>query len=241
MPTTPHKIGSKIDNVVLSLNQDWDLEIPTLHGADADRADKTGLLADKCFKRIRYLCWKTDDIDVLLSDFETRARQVHAKWTFKPSQEPGTLPVFPVVKSTLNHDIQMKRKRGLIRLSDSQRLDLLALLFEVLSDNYELAKLSTSFRTERTSVSTASSSFATAPSTPPRQIVHHKQAQFSTSSHHIFKVSKSVKTEMDEPQLKNPMTKSSKRSLASSNGVSLTSIAWLHALTFGNSMIRGNR
>ena len=218
MATTPQQVGLKIDSVIDKLNADWDLGLPRRHGAEANPADEADKLAQKCFQWIRYFCWKTDTLDTLLSEFEVRARQTHSKWIFKPSQERGTLPILPVTKSFVAREVESQRKNGLVRLSEDQRLELLKLLNQVMKDDRELARLSESYSTEKASISAAS--FVTAPSTPRKKTVHRKKEQFSTASHHVLKVSESIRAEADEPELKDPMTKSSKRTLGSPNGVS---------------------
>ncbi|ETI24302.1 hypothetical protein G647_03671 [Cladophialophora carrionii CBS 160.54] len=182
MATTPHDTSRRIDQAIDSLNALWDLGLPRLHGVDADLADETGRLASRCSKRIRFLCYRAADIEAILADFNQNARQIHSEWVFKPSQERGTLPVLPQSKSLVERDFRSKHKSGAVRLSDTQRHQLQERLFKILDDNYELAKMTRTYSTERAS----SASFITAP--------------------------------FEDPQLKNPMTKSSKRTLESPDG-----------------------
>src|ERR1700712_618104 len=156
MPNTPQTPGGRIKTIIDSLNAHWDLGLPRFDAISVEQADEIDLLSRKCFKRIQLLCFKTESIDDFITDFEGRARTVHSNWVFKPSQTRGTLPVLPQTKSLIEREFTIKRKDGIIRLSDQQRLQLLKLLFEILDEPYELALLTTSFKTERASTSTAS-------------------------------------------------------------------------------------
>ncbi len=223
MATTPQHTGQRIDEAIDSLNAQWDLGLPRLHGADADRADKKGLVAERCSNRIRFLCYKTDNIDALLADFAERARQIYSEWVFKPSQERGTLPILPQTRSLVQRDFLLKQKSGVVQLSDSQRLRLQQLLFQILDENSELARIALSFSTEQASTT----SFITAPSTPERQIINRKQKITTKGSRRSLRASETVIRETgiiesEEPELKDPMTKSTKRTLGSPEGVSLT-------------------
>ncbi|KAJ9604834.1 hypothetical protein H2200_010949 [Cladophialophora chaetospira] len=165
---------------------------------------------------------KTDNIDALLADFTERARHIHSEWIFKPSQEPGTLPILSQTKSLVDRDCQIKRKAGLVQLSDSQRFRLQEVLFKILDENCKLAKLTDSFSTEQgsTAPSTTTTSF------PRKTIVARKQETFVKSGRRIVKATETVTHEKitlgsEEPHLKDPMTKSTKRTLGSPDGVSL--------------------
>ena len=224
MATTPQYTSWRIGQTIDSLNAQWDLGLPRLHGIDADRADEKGLVAERCSKRIRFLCYKTDNIDTLLADFNGRARQIHSEWIFKPSQERGTLPVLPQTKSLVQRDFLSKQKSGVVQLSDTQRLRLQQLLFQILDENYELAKLTRSFSTEQRSTK----SFTTAPTTPEKQTKARKQERVIKGSRRAVGTSETIIRKAspitsEEPQLKNPMTKSSKRTLGSPERVSVTS------------------
>ncbi|KIW91622.1 uncharacterized protein Z519_07590 [Cladophialophora bantiana CBS 173.52] len=214
MPPTPKEISNNIDRAIDHLNAQWDLGLPRPHGIEGDQADETDRLAGKCSKLIRFLCFKTDDTKTALPDFEQSARHIHSQWVFKPSQEPGTLPVLPVTKSLV------ARKIGLVRLSDPQRRELLQLLYKILKEkkeNYELARLSDAFSNEPASTLTAS--FATAPTSPVTETAPRRE-ELSTPPRKLSKP-ESLKNEPDEPQQKHPAT--SKRTLGTSNGVSQTS------------------
>ncbi|EXJ60846.1 hypothetical protein A1O7_04999 [Cladophialophora yegresii CBS 114405] len=213
MATTPHDTSRRIDQAIDSLNALWDLGLPRLHGKDADRADETGLLASRCSKRIRFLCYKTANIDAILADFNQSARQIHSEWVFKPFQERGTLPVLPQTKNLVERDFRIKHKSGVVRLSDTQRLRLQERLFQILDENYELAKMTRTYSTERTS----STSFTTAPSTPPKRSAARKQEP-KTPTRQVIKASEVIVSRSEDPQLKNPLKNSTKRTLESPNG-----------------------
>lgn len=134
-----------MDKILQQLNSDWDLQLPRLHGKAAEAAESTSAIAKKCSARIRYLCFRHDDPERLVEDFDGTARRMYGQWRFKPRQEKGTLPVLPVKKSGLAKDVVKKRSLGLVRLSPSQRQDLLRLLDRTLEDDYRLARDSDSF------------------------------------------------------------------------------------------------
>jgi hypothetical protein len=210
MVTTPHKTSVKIEQVVDQLNAQWDLRLTRLHGAEAESTAHKSIGA-KCFRRIRYLCWKTSFIDRALDDFQEKAKQIHSQWVFKPSQEKGTLPVLPVQKSLVARDTQSRRPFGTLTYSDSQRSQLLKCLYQILKEQSEQSDLS------EMSESYSTTSFATAPSQPPttpttRRVI---KESYSTTSHRVLKVSESVEADLDEPHIKD--TRSSKRSISSAD------------------------
>ncbi|OQV03568.1 hypothetical protein CLAIMM_08594 [Cladophialophora immunda] len=213
MPPTPKEISDNIDKAIDDLNTRWDLGLPRLHGKASAPADESERLAGTCSKLIRFLCFKTDQTTSALREFEGRARQIHSQWVFKPSQERGTLPVLPVTKSLV------VRKAGLVRLGDSQRSALLGLLHNVLKeskDNYELAQMSSAFSIQ--SASTSAVSLATAPTTPVREGVSQRQESFFTPSSSPVNKIGNLHIAPVEPQLKHPLTMSTKRTIGSPNG-----------------------
>ena len=145
MPETPKEKGRVVDKILQRLNSDWDLQLPRLHGKAAEAAESTNAVAKKCSARIRYLCFRHDDLESLIEEYDSTARQLYSQWRFKPRQEKGTLPILPVKKSGLAGDVVKKRNLGLVRLSPSQRQDLLQLLDRTLEDDYLLARDSDSF------------------------------------------------------------------------------------------------
>ncbi|KIY00772.1 uncharacterized protein Z520_03437 [Fonsecaea multimorphosa CBS 102226] len=213
MPPTPKEISNNIDQAIDGLNAQWDLRLPRFHGGQTAPADESERLAANCSNKIRFLCFRTDITKTVLLDFEQRARHVYSDWVFKTSQVPGTLPVLPVVKSLV------ARKAGLVRPTDSQRCALVKLLDTILEENYQLARLSSDYSTEPGSTSAAP--FVTAPTTPVREAVSTRQESFSTPSRNTLRKSHDQNNTRDEPQLKSPLTVSSKRTIGSPNGVSL--------------------
>lgn len=217
MATTPQQTGLKIDKAINDLNAKWDLQLPRLHGYQAREAETKGHLGLKCSSRIRYLCFKADDIESVLSDFDDRARQIYSRWVFKPSQEPGTLPLLPVTKSLVAREVQAKRATRVVYLTNSQRDELLQLLFNILDDNFQLARMTDSVSFERASVT----SYSTAPTTPRKSTVSRRREEARTPTHKGSHISEAAPTEIDEPHLKDSIANSSKRILGSPNGVSL--------------------
>ena len=145
MPETPKEKGRVVDKLLQQLNADWNLQLPRLHGKAAEAAESTNALAKKCSARIRYLCFRHEEPERLVTEFDGRARQLYAQWRFKPRQESGTLPILPVKKSGLGLDVSKRRGLGLIKLSATERQGLLRLLDETLKDDYDLARDSDSF------------------------------------------------------------------------------------------------
>ena len=81
---TPHRASEKIDQVIDRLNAKWNLQIPRLHGNDAEKGGKGHELSRKCSSRIRVLCWKgTVDIDSIMDEFDDIAAQKHSEWVCK--------------------------------------------------------------------------------------------------------------------------------------------------------------
>jgi len=217
MPETPQHVGSRVGWAVNHLNAHWDLGLPRLHGRQARELEKDqSSCATKCFSRIRYLCFRVE-IESIMSDFDRRANQLWSKWEFKPSQEKGTLPMLPVTKSFLQRDIQNKRNAAPIKLTPHQRANLLELLFEILNEQFELARMSESFSHERPSISNAS--YLTAPTTPQKSDASRHHQQIVTPARQKLRTVEPL-TRDDEPQLKNPMTGSAKRSIGSPSSVS---------------------
>ncbi|OAP60146.1 hypothetical protein AYL99_05148 [Fonsecaea erecta] len=207
MPPTEVESSNDIDQALDRLNSRWDLRLPKLPSGQADAAYDSEGVAGKCSNLIRSLCSKTETFHAILCDFEERARQIHSQWVFKPSQEPGTLPVLPVTKSLL------ARKVGLVPLSDSQRNALLEILHEILNENQELAQLSPWFLVE--SASTSAASFTTAPITLVSEAVCRGQDCLSTAAPEASKKPWGKKNAQDGSHLKQLIAQSSRRSIGS--------------------------
>ncbi len=219
---TPRLVGWRVDQAINDLNAKWDLGLPRLHGTDATEAEVKGTLANKCSSRIRYLCFRVeqDHLNSLLAGFEERARQKWSNWVFKPSQERGTIASLPVTKSFLERDVQKYRGAGLLKLSGSQRHELLGLLDNVLDEPFELARMSDSYTQEAPS----EASYATAPTTPRKQSNSRKPGgEFATPTRQLWAGAGAAtgSADDDEPELKDPMAKSTKRSLGSPYRVSV--------------------
>ena len=165
MPETPKEKGRVVDKILQQLNASWDLQLPRLHGKAAEAAESTNALAKKCSARIRYLCFRHEEPERLVTEFDGRARQLYAQWRFKPRQESGTLPILPIKKSGLGHDVSKRRGLGLIKLSGTERQGLLRLLDETLKDDYDLARDSDSFSVKPAPIiaPATASAFANAP------------------------------------------------------------------------------
>ncbi|KIW18251.1 hypothetical protein PV08_02539 [Exophiala spinifera] len=201
MPTTPAHLGTKVDWAVDHLNSHWDLEIPKLHGIPARNAAGNDRLPFRCFSRIRMLTFRSIPIEDIIEEFDQKARAIHSKWVWKPSQEKGTLPLLTVSKSLIESE---KRRSQVVNLTPSQRADLCQALFEFLDEYCKLAQLSESMSTERLSDTT----YSTAPSTPSRRKDSTRtQGTLSTPRRDILR-------EGQEPRLKNPGS-SVKRSIPS--------------------------
>ena len=216
MATKQDTPSKRIDHSIDSLNALWGLDLPRLTEIKTDetsKLDKTEALAQKCSTRIQRLCFKTNNTHDLVHDFNEKARPMRYAWKFKPSQESGTIP-FPQTKS------QSESER-VFQPSDEQRDQLLQVLLAELDEAY-LKSISASYKTERASDSTASFITAptTAPTTPPRQTRSRRQETYPTASRNVLSISGTVRKEREEPQLKNPATKSTKRTLGSPHGVS---------------------
>ena len=87
MQKTPHKTGQKIDQAIDRLNTRWDLQIPRLHGFEANKAGNDAELARKCSSRIRAICWKNVNIDEVLSEFDETVARKHSEWICKCNKE----------------------------------------------------------------------------------------------------------------------------------------------------------
>ncbi len=157
MPETPHKVRAKVDDAIHELNANWDLQLPRLHGRDAEAAQDTSQIAKRCSGRLHYLSFRVDSFDGLLKDFDSDARKLYSKWTMKPAQEKGTLPVLPVTKSFLYRNVTRRRILGLNKLTKDQRDKLLELLDNTLKDDFDLARTSDSFQRTSTNPSRAPS------------------------------------------------------------------------------------
>jgi hypothetical protein len=179
MPETPKKVGAVVDNAINKLNAHWDLQLPRLHGGAAEAAESTSALAKRCAARLRYLSFRLETLDAILEDFDVRARQLYAKWVFKPQQENGTLPRFPVTKSNLDRDVKKGRVLGLNRLTHDRRQKLLELLDNAINDDYELARASDAYQRKSTQPSCTNS--VTSRRHSPRKL-RHDQVPASTSA-----------------------------------------------------------
>jgi RNA dependent RNA polymerase len=202
MPETPKKVGDVVDKAIASINFDWDLQLPRLHGGAAEAAESTCALAKRCSARLRYLSFRIDSesLDTILEDFDTRARQLYAKWTFKPLQDDGTLPRFPVTKSLLARDVKRGRVLGLNKLTKDQRDKLLELLDTALEDDYQLARASDSYQRTSTQPSRAASRSISA--------TRRRSPRHPTSEHSLrslpYELSHAIAVSNSKPELPPP-------------------------------------
>lgn len=146
MPETPKKVRDAVDLAIHELNANWDLQLPRLHGNDAEAAETTTALAKRCSAHLRYLSFRLPSLAKPIQDFDDRARQLWSKWKFKPAQQPGTLPILPASRSALQQDVTRKRVLGLHRLDNTQRTKLLELLNSILQPLYNEAMKADSHR-----------------------------------------------------------------------------------------------
>lgn len=213
MPETPHHVRDKVDTAIDRLNARWDLQLPRLHGPEARAAEGQPPLAKKCSAKIRYLCFRPVNLDSLIDEFDVKAGQLFSDWVWKPSQERGTLPTLPVKKSFVERDLRSKYKSGSVHLTDNQRQELLQHLHLGLDDGYQLARTTDAYERKDGPVSAAI--------TPPRRSSsYYTSREITTPTRRSTKVSEAAASEPDEPQMKEPLSKSSKRSLNSPTKVS---------------------
>lgn len=193
MSETPQLVRDKVEATIDRVNFRWDLRLPHPYGARKN-LDKCGSRqARKCSSFIRLLSFRPVNLDGLMDEFDLKARQLFSDWVWKPSQERGTLPTLPVTKSFIERDLRSSFKLGTV--TDSQRQQLLEQLFQILSEECQLANESGDY--SRTG-----------------------------GPNSVKDVSQSARSMSEEPQLKNHLTKSAKRSLGSSskvNGLTLLS------------------
>jgi hypothetical protein len=144
---TPKRVRHSFDKIVGRLNTQWSLDIPSLHGSQEnalDQADAIHSLAKRCGGMIRYLCFRDCRLDKVISDFEDDVRRIRSDWVWKPLQEEGTLPRMPITKSFISTRPPLPRKH---------RQPLLVRLFELLDEEFKLARQSEVYR--RTSFTTS--------------------------------------------------------------------------------------
>lgn len=81
MQATPHKTSQQIDYLIDRLNVTWNLQIPRIHGAAAEKAGYGPNLAKKCSSRIRALCWSGNiDMNSVLEEFEDQVKHLYSHW-----------------------------------------------------------------------------------------------------------------------------------------------------------------
>lgn len=84
MKETPRKTGQQIDHVIDHLNTRWDLQIPRLHGAVAEKAGDEPDMGRKCSSRIRALCWRSNvNMAGVIEDFEEVVQHKYSHWICK--------------------------------------------------------------------------------------------------------------------------------------------------------------
>lgn len=159
-PRTPHKTSVQIDATINDLNAKWSLELPRLHGVEADKAEKgTQNPASRCSLAIRFLCWKSANLEGALEEFAEQAKVVLSSWVYKPRQEPGTILSLPQTKSFIRRDVLAKQDG---RLIPEQREILLKILTDILSEEQRLISESDCY--ERTPSCSKSRTSSLAPS-----------------------------------------------------------------------------
>ncbi|KAK5058516.1 hypothetical protein LTR84_010779 [Exophiala bonariae] len=208
MPETPRRVRDKVDTTIDALNARWDLRLPHLHGPEAWTAENQQSLGKKCSAKIRYLCFRPVNLERITADFEVKARQLFTHWVFKPSQERGTIPTWPVKKSQVEHDLRSKSKSGVVSLTETQRQQLHEVLHSILDEDYQLARETDAYERKDGPSSVSASSSSTNSS-------YHTPAQSPTTNRRSKHITKVVKPDADEPEMKDPLGKSAKRSFNS--------------------------
>jgi hypothetical protein len=142
-PETPKAVPWSFDQVINRLNTRWDLQLPGLQGSVATLAENEGAIARRIASRIHFLCFRTQlNLEGLIDDFEDKPKQVKSNWVFKPQQEAGTLPRLPNDKSRLFKESLTSP----VRLTSSQRTDLLDYLDKLVDDEYRLSRDSVTYQ-----------------------------------------------------------------------------------------------
>jgi hypothetical protein len=199
---TPRHVRHSFDKIVGSLNAKWDLGLPSIHGsqeAALKQADAEPSLERRCAGRIRYLCFRDCQLDKIISDFEDDIPRICSDWVWKPAQEEGTLVKLPVNKNFMSTRPALPREH---------RKSLLGRLFELLDEEYKLARDSdvyrrTSFNAEQDaecSVQSGKNSTRTAPRIPQNTIPNAAGRQ-------------AVETPLDSTKDEEPKTRRSREAM----------------------------
>ncbi|KPI36699.1 putative RNA-dependent RNA polymerase 2 [Cyphellophora attinorum] len=152
---TPRKIRYDLDNILEQLNSTWSLDLPRIRGTAASQMESTSALAKRCSARLRYLCFRLENLDTWIKDFEERARIIHSGWVFKPRGDRNLI----VPRNVSEPNLKRAAAKGKMpQLAEEQVQQLLQCLDAVLQDPYDLARDTDSFNS--TSGATASSSIA---------------------------------------------------------------------------------
>lgn len=137
---TPSRVRHSFDRIIERLNVRCNLDLPSLHGTQEtalEEADAVHSLARRCAGRIRYLCYRDCQLDQVIKDFEDDVPRICSQWVWKPAQEKGTLPRMPITKSFISTKPEIPLKH---------RPDLLNRLFELLDEEFKLARESEVYR-----------------------------------------------------------------------------------------------
>ncbi|KAI9822511.1 MAG: hypothetical protein M1827_000230 [Pycnora praestabilis] len=94
-PTTPKKAGDGVNEIIETLAQ-WGYPLrirdSTWSPSSRNKETNSGQVAEHCVARIKYLYFKDRvALNQLVSEAGAHASEV-TRWTWKPRQEPGTLP-----------------------------------------------------------------------------------------------------------------------------------------------------
>ena len=130
---TPTKRRQPLDDILNRLNSRWNLDLPRLHGSNADRLESTRVLAKRCSARLRYLFYRDVDLDQLLKSFDEQASVIFSQWRFKPHAERHVTPSRKPDGSVLARAI-LKGKQP--ALDSNQKQSLLMCLDGVLEEPY---------------------------------------------------------------------------------------------------------
>lgn len=146
---TPTKRRQPLDELLDRLNTQWNLDLPRLHGLEADRLEATTALAKRCSARLRYLSYRPLDLEEILTDFDQQASVIFSQWKFKPHAERHVTPSRKANESNLARSI-LKGKQPALTKVQKQRL--LTCLDNVLERPYKLCRDSDSFQTSNSPI-----------------------------------------------------------------------------------------
>ena len=133
-PTTPRKKGERINQIIVEINNRWNLDLPIQTSLETPSQTSRSSERD-IYRLIKFLYFQDEEsLNKAIHDFDSHALSIHSEWIFKPRGERETLPSHTHRYPALNGD-QPQQRRELTSGDKSNLISSLLHFLKLARDN----------------------------------------------------------------------------------------------------------